>query len=89
MISHDLSPTMRNVLEAIVEQTIKTRGPRAGQIKRRISGRAYYRHTLAALERREFINHRAETIHGTGWAATERALEVTLCKQTRPPRPKK
>ncbi|WP_419655482.1 uncharacterized protein Dvar_45660 [Desulfosarcina variabilis str. Montpellier] len=70
-----LSPTMKNVLDAIKDQTIKQRGKNAGQVKNRISGDAYYYNTICALFRRGLIDFKINTIHGNGWAATRKVLE--------------
>ncbi len=65
-----LSAPMRNVLEAVVEMTLKTRGPLAGTVKRRMSlGNNYDWRTVMALEGRGLIAW-GEGVHGEGYAAT-------------------
>jgi hypothetical protein len=72
----ELSKGMKNVLEAIQQQTIKMKGNNKGEVKNRISGDAYYQQTLQALHRRGLIDYRVETVHGDGYAATKKSLEI-------------
>ena len=67
---------MFNVLDAIIDMTIKMRGKNAGTVKARIDCSQFYSNTLAALSRRGLIEHRVETIFGDGWAATSCGIDV-------------
>lgn len=71
-----LSKNMKNVLEAIQQQTIKMRGKNKGQVKDRISGDSYYQNTLNALFKRGLIDYKAGTIYGDGYAATKKSLDI-------------
>lgn len=75
----NLSDQMRNVLEAIVDQTVKSRGPHAGAIKKRAYfGDTYNRRTLLALESRGLIAW-GDGVHGEGYAATVEGFN--LCRE--------
>lgn len=72
-----LSPGMKNVLSAIVEQTVKTRGKNAGEVKNRIRAyEVYYANTVYALKRRGLIDVKYGTIFGDGYAATKAGFEA-------------
>jgi phage-related protein len=72
----ELSKAMKNVLEAIQQQTIKMKGNNKGEIKNRISGDSYYQQTLNALYKRGLIDYKTNTIYGNGYAATKKSLEI-------------
>lgn len=74
----ELTPPQRNVLEAIVEGSLKTKGPRAGEQKALVPGDSYDGRTLAALDRRDLIRFKIGTIHGTGYVATPAGLALWL-----------
>jgi hypothetical protein len=77
-----INETQLNVLEAIADQTIISRGKRKGAIKSRISGDSYDGRTLNALASRGLIEYRIGSILGDGWAATEDGLSVVLFSVT-------
>ena len=75
-MSPELSLTMLNVLDAIVDMTIKLRGKNVGDVKDRIDASQFYESTISALSRRGLIEHKVDTIFGDGWAATPLGFEV-------------
>ena len=71
-----ISPTMKNVLEAIIERTTITKGKNKGTIKKRIIGNEYNKNVLYALLERELIDYAFEMVSGTGYAATKKGIEL-------------
>lgn len=70
-----LNERQRNVLEAVVETTIKTRGKNAVETKGLVDEETYDGRTLTALERRGLIEYKMNTVFGHGFTATEAGLE--------------
>jgi hypothetical protein len=71
-----LTNRMKNVLDAFIDQTVISKGKNKGQVKNRISGDCYDMRTVNALYKRGLIDYKDETIHGSGFAATAKALNV-------------
>jgi len=73
-----LTSQMRNVLEAMVEQTTKTSGTNRGEVKSRIvkPGVLYDIRTLKALASRGLIECKINTVNGDGWAATQAGVSA-------------
>jgi hypothetical protein len=61
----------KNVLEAIVEQTIVLRGKNKGRVKRRIPGDSYFTKALVGLTQKGLIDYEMESVYGRGYAATK------------------
>jgi hypothetical protein len=70
-----LSKAQHNVLEAIVQQTLFTRGHRKGQPKQALSCSQFYENTILSLERRGLI-HFINNSLGTGYIATPQAQQA-------------
>ncbi len=68
---------MQKVLKGVVEMTTKTRGKNRGEVKRRCEVIAFFNiKTIAALMQRGLIDYRHETVHGNGYAAKKKGVEV-------------
>lgn len=79
-----MTAQMRNVLEAIMSQTLKTAGKNKGEVKYRIADvrESYDGRTITALERRDLIDWH-DGIHGCGCAATKKAVELASRRSRR------
>lgn len=66
----------KNVLAAVVEQTLILRGKNRGKIKALISTESFYYRPLSKLGRAGLIEYRVNTIHGDGCVATAKGLQA-------------
>lgn len=69
-----LTADQQNVLDAITEQTLISRGPRKGSVKARISCDCYFRRCIRRLLELGLIDLKYDTIHGDGYAATGKTI---------------
>ena len=70
-----LTAADKNVLAAVVEQSCKVRGPDAGSRKSVVCGDSYYSRSLSKLARLGLIEYLADSVFGSGWAATRAGFE--------------
>lgn len=73
--SPNLNAADKNVLDAIVFQTCKTKGKYAGDRKKTINGEVYYSRCLNKLASMGLIEWLTESTIGTGWAATRKGFQ--------------
>lgn len=73
----ELSKAQKNILSIIIEATMKTRGKNKGQLKDVISSDSFDGRSFSPLVDKGLVTYH-EGIFGTGFVATEKALEVNL-----------
>lgn len=75
-----LTPLQWNVLDAVADMSIKRRGKNAGETKGVAPAENYDGRVLNALARRGLIEHKIDTVYGSGYVATRSGLDA-LCRQ--------
>jgi hypothetical protein len=65
-----------NILDIIVNMTLKTKGQNAGETKGVVSGNSFDGRTVNSLLNQGFIEWKEETIYGSGYQATKLGYHI-------------